>query len=151
MGRVLVAVDGHEHVGAATAYLIGLARKQAQAGLTDVTVVTVVPPPRPRAVSSLRETCAGARAPVSVEAARPWLEDAGTSFAFRKEVGDVTNIVSRLVAEDAFDEVVLVSGCDAPAKGPWQKSTRLLRRLLARFNSRRRRSRVLVVRSERRS
>jgi hypothetical protein len=107
MDRVLIAVDGEEQAGPATAYLIE--RVQDSSAL-DLLVITVQAP-HPHEESPARDE--GKRKPqklrLSVEVARPWLDDAGVHYEFVEETGDLSEVVNRLVKEHNFSEVVLVS------------------------------------------
>lgn len=124
MSKVLIAIDGSEHAGLASAYLINRARNSSRDELLVVTV-DPVEPSSALAVSSLARLISVRHNPLHAiaDSANPWLEDAGIECEFRSEVGDITDVVAELIKEGGFQEVVLVS--DAP---------RPLARLLKRFS-----------------
>lgn len=116
MDRVLIAIDGDEQAGPATAYLI----ERVHGGCTnEFVVITVQAPPArpPRAPdghsnpSQLHRCVARSRRKKrhSVEGARPWLDDAGVPYQFFWETGELSQVVSRLMDEQDFSEVVVVS------------------------------------------
>lgn len=115
MERVLIAVDGAEQAGPATAYLI----ERVHGGCElEFVVITVEAPPARRTHRvehpSSHQIQGGVsrerRKPrPSVEGARPWLDDAGVRYQFIWETGELSQVLNRLVGEQAFSEVVVVS------------------------------------------
>lgn len=121
MDRVLIAIDGDEQAGPATAYLI----ERVHGGCTDAFVVITVraPPARPPRApdgqcnpGQLHGCVARSRRKKrhSVEGARPWLDDAGVPYQFFWETGELSQVVSRLMGEQEFSEVVVVSRQRSP-------------------------------------
>lgn len=134
MDRVLIAVDGEEQAGRATAYLIDRVHETSELEIVVLTVQSAEPPPLPETAPDpypLRLSAAKRRrkSPSAVEGARPWLEGAGVRYEFLRETGDLSEVVNRMVREQVFNEVVLVSQEPlanrflAPWTGSYRRST----------------------------
>ena len=112
MVKVLLAVDGPKHIGAATAYLIECARRAAVKEL----IITCVN--KSGHVSSqynqynltFSNTC-NDYVPAMLDAAGPWLDNVGISYEFRNADAfeDIADVVIRISNQERCDEVVLVS------------------------------------------
>ena len=75
----------------------------------------------------------------SVEGARPWLEDARVPYQFLWETGDLSQVVNRVVAEQNFQEVVVVSRHAPPSSrflGPLMGRSPYLDRLQTQYRTR---------------
>lgn len=115
MDRVLIAVDGAEQAGPATAYLIE--RVHGGCALEFVVITVEAPSARRtqlaehRTPNQLQSGVASkkSKSRPSVEGARPWLDDAGVRYQFFWETGDLSQVLNRLVGEQDFSEVVVVS------------------------------------------
>ena len=115
MDRVLIAVDGAEQAGPATAYLI----ERVHGGCAlEFVVITVEAPPVRRTHPPVHRSPSQLQSGVSrkkrnprpsVEGARPWLDDAGVRYQFIWETGDLSQVINRLASEQDFSEVVVVS------------------------------------------
>ncbi len=105
MDKVLIAVDGEEESGRATAYLIDRITKSGEAEFVIVTVYASDDQKVPEhSWAHLRK-----RRTVSVEDARPWLDYAGLAYEFSKKTGDIASIINSYLSGDDFAEVVLIS------------------------------------------
>lgn len=116
MDRVLIAVDGEDQAGPATAYLI----ERVHGGCElEFVVITVQAPPsrslqhteRQSRQSELHGRVVRSRRKkrFSVEGARPWLDEAGVPCQFIWETGDLSQVINRWIGEQDFQEVVVVS------------------------------------------
>ena len=103
MDKVLIAADGEEEAGRATAYLID---RSAKSDAAEFVIVTVCTSNQPAAEASWADR--GRRA-AAVEGARPWLEYAGLTYEFSKKAGDFAAVVNDYLADHEFAEVVLIS------------------------------------------
>lgn len=103
MDKVLIAVDGEEEAGRATAYLIDRSANSDAAEFVIVTVCTA----NELTAEAIRAD--RGRRKASVEGARPWLEYAGLAYEFSKRAGDFAAVVNEYLADHEFAEVVLIS------------------------------------------
>lgn len=105
MDKVLIAVDGEEQSGRATAYLIDRITTRGEA---EFVIVTIRASDDQKAQVH-RWAQGQKRRTASVEDARPWLDHSGLSYEFSKKTGDLASVVNSYLSDDDFSEVVLIS------------------------------------------
>lgn len=113
MRKVLIVIDGSEHAGTATAYLINRARGCRRNDLLVVNVDPAVPNLSASPLADLTSLhTASLRAIAGM--AGPWLDDAGIACEFRDEVGEVADVITGLTKQGGIQEVVVVSDARNP-------------------------------------